>query len=122
MMIRELILKLKDNVEYFDYHNKNLTKEQDKRLMAIKAILEGLQTSNVYHEVAMYNIEDAIDEFINEDETISDEQLAELENLTEEDKNDMSWQLDNCYAWDDLYGRAKSILSKRIGCDNYDEY
>ena len=120
-MLRENLNELEKNIEYFDYHNKNLTKEQDKRLMAIKCLLEELKNTHVWFEVARYEVETVIDDIYND--SLYEDYKEKLGKITDEDINRIAWKVsDNEYTWEVLHDITKNELYDEIGVGSDDEY
>ena len=112
-MLRESLKELEKNIEYFDYHNKNLTKEQDKKIMAIKCLLEELKNTHVWFEVARSEVETAIDDIYN-DEYYSDEEKEKLDTLNTEDINRIAWKICDDVVWEDIYTSAREEIIEEL--------
>ena len=82
--MQEFIEELKKNIEYFDFHNKNLTKEQDGKIYNIKEIIERLDNISILEEYIKNEIDWKLDDIIN-DEYINETDLKKIENLSKED-------------------------------------
>lgn len=106
--------EIDNNLDYFGYHNKNLTKQQDNRLMAIKGLVEKLKNTHLWFEVARNEVETAIDDILNNENYAEYQQ--ELDKLTDEDINRIAWSVcDDEYSWESVYDVAKSRIYDEIG-------
>ena len=111
--MNNLIEKIKDNLDYFDYHNKNLTKEQESKIEDIKGIVDKLENINLYYEVARCEVECAMEDIMNDELYQSDKDT--IEKISEEEINSMAWRVeDYCGVWDDVYEIARGEVLEVI--------
>ena len=119
MEIREITEKLRKNVEYFDYHNKNLTREQDEKINNIKDLIEKLDNFHSYWQVCRDEITCALEDIMNDD--LYGEYEDQLEKITEEDINRLAWKLEDMDIWDDIYTYAREMIFEEIEIDEEDD-
>lgn len=112
-MLDKLLKELKDNIDYFDYHNKNLTKEQEFKINDIKDIIGKLENIHLYYEVARAEVVNAI-ETLFDDEEYTDYQ-DKLENITEDTINTIAWKVEDSNVWEDVYNNAYDEVLEELG-------
>lgn len=113
--MNNLIKDLIEKIEYFDFHNKNLTKEQTYKINKIKETIKDLKDINVWYEVAKNEVETAIEDIYND--SLYSKYKEKLEKITEEDISRIAWKVEDYDVWEDVYDSAKNEVYEEIGVD-----
>lgn len=111
-MLDKLIEDLKNNIEYFEYHNKNLTKEQDAKIDNIKESIKRLEEVNVYFEVCKCEVISAIEDIYNDE--LYAEYESKIEKIDDDTINTIAWKIEDDDVWHDIYEYARDEIIRKI--------
>ena len=111
-MKSEIIKDLKHNIDYFDYHNKNLTKEQEEKINNIKEIIDKIDNINDYFEVCKDEVISAIEDIYNDE--LYFEYQDKIEKIDNDTINTIAWKLEDYDIWGDIYEYAREEILEKV--------